>query len=313
MDDAALILATRLAARIATTHPDYTDDRVRQELTDALRTVFGEPIKSTGNGYGQQLHETPVTSGREVYRIPPRAMVGGLVTVEAQDDAGDVRQMFEVTQRDHAEQIQDPGEPLGFVDNADQLRLVPTPSVSNWILRQWYKLRASLIVQNQTAGEITAVDAAALTVDINAVPFDRITAAVIATNDRVDIVAPDGSHELHLVEISITLAGFTITFPAGTDMTRIEVGDFVRARDQSEFPTMLPQEFHRTLADAAAVVILTDMGTSQKAAALAQKVQADVERMVEAMEPRVRDLATPFKPRYGPLRAFRRWSPPARL
>ena len=309
MNDAALIKATRLAARIASTHPDYTDDRIREELTDALRTVFGEPIKSTGNGYGQQLFETPMTSGREVYRIPPRAMVGGLVTVEAQDDAGDVRQMFEVTQRDHAEQIQDPGEPLGFVDNADQLRLVPTPSVSDWILRQWSKLRASQIVEAQTKGIITQITP---TIQINLVPDDQINNIQLNDGEKVDIVAPDGSHELHLVE---TAAVYTadVTFPAGTDTSRIEVGDLLRAADQSEFPTMLPQEFHRTLADAAAVVILTDIGTMQKAAALAAKVQADVGRMVEAMEPRVRDLATPFKPRYGVLRAFRRWSPPARL
>ena len=76
---------------------------------------------------------------------------------------------------------------------------------------------------------------------------------------------------------------------------------------------MLPQEFHRTLADAAATVILSDIGTAQKAAVLAAKVQADISRMTEAMEPRVRDQATPFKYRYGPLRAFRRWSPPARI
>lgn len=309
MDDAALIKAVRLAARIADTHPDYTDDRIRQELSDALRTVFAEPIKSAGNGYGQQLLETTIVSGREVYRIPPRSMVGGLVTVEAREPGGEIRQMQETTQREHAEQNQDPGDPYGFVDNADQLRLVPRPSSAGWTLRQWYKLRPSLVVENQSLGVITQITP---TIKINGTPDDQINNITLNDGEKVDIIAPDGSHELHLVE---TPAVYTldVTFPAGTDLTRIEVGDLLRAADQSEFPTMLPQEFHRTLADAAAVVILVDMGTTQKAAALASKVQADVSRMVEAMEPRVRDLATPFKPRYGPLRAFRRWSPPARL
>jgi hypothetical protein len=309
VDDAALIKAVRLAARIADTHPDYTDDRIRQELTDALRTVFAEPIKSTGNGYGQQLLETPIISGREVYRIPPRSMVGGLVTVEAIEPGGDIRQMQEVTQREHAEQSQDPGDPLGFVDNADQLRLVPRPEPSGWTLRQWYKLRPSIIVEAQTKGIVTQITP---TIKINLVPDDQINSIQLNDGEDVDIVAPNGSHELHLVQ---TPAVYTldVTFPVGTDTTRIEVGDLLRAADQAEFPTMLPQEFHRTLADAAATVILSDMGTVQKAAALAAKVQADIARMVEAMEPRVRDLATPFKPRYGVLRAFRRWSPPARL
>lgn len=312
MNDADLIKAVRIAARIPDTHPDYPDDRIRQELTDAMRTVFAEPIKSAGNGYGQQLATELIVAGKEVYRIPPRAFVGGLVTVEAEEPGGTIRTIVERTQRDLAEQI-DPGEPHGYVDNADFLRLVPVPNTAGFTLRQWYKVRPSQIVENQAEGRITAVDPVARTVDINAVPKNRITDVLIATNDLVDIIPPDGSHELHLVSRKITLAGLQITFPVGTDMTRLAVGDLVRSEDQCEFATMLPEEYNRTLADAAATVILSDIGTAAKAAVLANKVVADINRMTEAMEPRVRDQATPFKPRYGPLRAFRRWSPPARI
>jgi len=317
MDEVELTAAVRIAARISDTHPDYSTGRIRQELTDALRTIFQEPIKRAGNGYGQQLLETPLAVGTDVYRIPPRALVAGLVTVEAAEPGGQIRPMVEVTQRDHADLVGSPGEPNGFVDNADFLRLVPSVSVGGWTLRQWYKLRASKIVEKQATnltGKVTAVDPVALTITVAVLPVVLASESTLATNDTIDVIAPNGSHELHLVSIlAEDVTGLVITVPAGTDLSRIQIGDFVRGEEESEWPTMLPQEFHRTLADAAAVVILSDMGTVDKAMALASKVQSDVERLKEMLEPRVRDLATPFVPRYGVLRAHRRWTPPARL
>jgi len=314
VDEVELTAAVRLAARISDTHPDYPALRIRQELTDALRTVFQEPIKRAGNGYGQQMLSTPIVAGVDVYRIPPRALVAGLVTVEALlPDGVTVRQMVELSQRDLSEMLGTPGDPGGFVDNADFLRLGPSPSASGWTLRQWYKLRASKIVAKQTAGQITSINAASWFFVVNSQPLDA-AGAPIGNGSAIDVVAPNGSHELHLVSVTtVGFAGNTYNLPVGTDMSMMQVGDFVRAEDESEWPTMLPQEFHRTLADAAAVVILSDIGTPDKAAAIAQKVVNDVARMREMLEPRVRDLAKPFVPRYGPLRANRRWTPPARI
>lgn len=314
MNEAQLITAVRIAARISPSHPDYTDARIRLELNDALTTLFLHPIKSAGNGYYQHLRTAAIVSGTDVYRIYKRAVVGGLVTLEAQEpSAGDVRTLFEVDQREQANQAGQPGEPSGYIDHGDQIRLVPSPNVGGWTLRQWYKLRPSKLVDLQTDGEITNVDAANLQVTVNVIPDDQDTAAPIVSGTTVvDIVSPTGSHELHLVGSAQTYAGTVITFPAGTDMIRIVVGDYVRAEDQSDWP-QLPPEFHRTLSDAAAVVILSGIGTLNKAQGLSSKVQGDIVRMLEMMEPRVRDLATPFRPRYGPIRSFRRRSPPARL
>jgi hypothetical protein len=184
--------------------------------------------------------------------------------------------------------------------------------VSGWHLRQWYKIRPSKIVEKQTDGFIVLVNTSTREITVSGVPVDRVTGGPIDDTTLIDVIAPNASHELHLVSSPISIFGAVITLPAGTDMSRISAGDYVRAEDQSEWP-MLPQEFHRTLADAAAVVILSDVGTADKAAALAGKVGNDIERMVNLLEPRVQNLAAPFVPRYGAIRGTRRRSPPARV
>jgi hypothetical protein len=312
MDEAELIAAVRIATRISDQHPDYTATRIRTELTDALRTAFVRPIKSAGAGYAQQLEEQAITSDVEVYRIPKRAVVAGLVTVEAKDPGGFVRTMVEVSQREQAERIGNPGEPAGFIDQGDYLRLCPASNIGGWMLRQWYKLRPSRLVEKQTAGLITAINLTTREITVNSLPLDRDTVAAITDTTLIDVVAPDGSHEAHLV--SAALVSVVPLVVAGTvDLSRIRAGDYVRAEDQSDWP-MLPPEFHRTLADAAAVVVLSDMGIPDKAEALAGKVKSDIERMKELMEPRVRDLAHPIIPRFGALRASRLRRPPlARL
>jgi hypothetical protein len=129
----------------------------------------------------------------------------------------------------------------------------------------------------------------------------------------IDVVSPTGNHEAHLISAPIASLGPPIVVGGTADLSRVRVGDYVRAEDQSDWP-MLPPEFHRTLADAASTVILVDMGTPDKAALLADKVRNDVDRMKELLEPRVRNLAKPIIPRFGPIRAYRsRRTPPARL
>lgn len=313
MDESELITAARLAARISQSHPDYTNARLRQELTDAVQTLFVEPIKRAGNGYAQQLYEQSITSGTEVYPIFHRAVVQGLVSVWVKLPSGDIREIVPIDEEDLIATAGNSGEPRGYLDQSDHLRLAPNPTVTGWTLQQYYKLRPSKIVEKQTAGLISSVDAANLQVVVNTIPVDRSTAlSIVSGTTLVDVVSPKGSHDLHLVGSAQTYTGTTITFPVGTDMSRIQVGDYVRAEMESEWP-QLPQEFHRTLADAVGAVILTDMGAANKAANLAGKVQSDIGRMTEMMEPRVRDQARPIVPRHGVLRSRLMWSPPAKL
>lgn len=313
MDESQLITAVQLAAKVSASHPDYPDGRIRQELTDALRTVFVEPMKAAGAGYATQQALYSITPTRQYYRVPPRAIVAGLVTVQAMDPGGFVRTLDVLNARDQAELVTTPGEPSGYVDEGDQIRLSPPSSVSGWTLRAWYKIRPSILVPKQTKGRITAVSASPRQLIVNVLPDDYATGSPVAivTGAVIDVVSPTGSHELHLVSNSVTgIAGTVLDIGGNDDLSRVAVGDYVRVEEQSEWP-MLPPEFHRTLADAAAVVILSDMGMADKAAALLAKVKGDVERMAKLMEPRVRDQSKPVIPRYGPLRSYRRHRTPA--
>ena len=68
----------------------------------------------------------------------------------------------------------------------------------------------------------------------------------------------------------------------------MQVGDYVRGEDESDWPG-LPHEFHRTLADATAAIILADIGMADRGEKLAAKVKSDLERMRAMIEPRLGD------------------------
>jgi len=66
---------------------------------------------------------------------------------------------------------------------------------------------------------------------------------------------------------------------------------------------MLPQEFHRTLADAVAAVILAGgIGAVEKAGGLTGKIGNDLERLEDLLRPRVKDNVRKLRPRNGELR-----------
>ncbi len=290
-----LVTAVRLAARIDDGDDDYTAARIRQELTDTLHTVFGGKVVAARSGYWLHRYEVDI-DGSTSYRLPHRA--GAIESVEILD-AGDAA--YDVL-----------GDRVQFDDDNPP---------SSGTLRVTYYVRPSLLVQEQTVdvGRVTACDPDALTVTVASVPIvDRVAAASVVSGDIVDIIHKNGWHELSLVGYAAnapTLVSSTFTFPAGTDLSAVEVGDKVRAADQTEWPC-IQDEYHRALAEITAANILRARGQFQKAEAImAMMIGSQVEpgplqRFADQIEPRVKAERQTCVPRVGVLRGrgLRRWS-----
>ena len=281
-----LITAVRLAGRFNDNDTDYTSARIRQELTNTLHTIFGHPIIQARAGSWLKQSVTTTTAGRTRYRIPHRACTGVGESVEL----GDFSQaLYEI---------------LG-----DQVVFDTAPQAGSE-LRFTYYQRPSLLVQEQAAaGEVAEVDTDALTVTVDtALPVNRVTAATIDTGDYLDIVHPNGWHELSLVNVTSTISGLVLTFPEGTDLTDVEVGDFVRAADQTDWPC-IPDDFHQTLADMTASRICRAKGRTQRAKELAEDAASEIARFADILQPRVKDTRPVIVPRVGVIRGgrTRRW------
>lgn len=287
----------------AAQYPDYTQARMLRELNDKLRTAFEDLVTKSRSGYW--LHEKVFSStiGKNRYRIPPRAVVGGLESVQISTTVGGpFYKLDEVpvsSLQNFEGQPGTQGQPIVYAVIGDQVELVPTPSTV-FSAKFTYYIRPSQMVPQQSSttggvvrGLITNVNPTARTVSVAVLPFDQslaVPAAITTAVQSVDIVHPNGWHELSLVEATQTIAGggpFTITMGGTDSMEDVEVGDYVRVADQTDWPC-LPDDFHRPLADVTAVKILIELHLSEKAASLAENVNNDITRFRSLLYPRVK-------------------------
>jgi len=316
MHSTELIAAVRTAGQLPTADPTYTDARILIELTDMQQQLFERLLVNTRDGHLLQQHVASTVASTSIYRLPARAITQGAERIELAGADGQYHPLTKLTPRQASEcESTSEGEPGAFTVRGDSVQLFPTPG-SVYSLRVHYYLRPSTLVTAQLPtsgthrGLITNVQQGTSTVSVNALPFDQLIAvpAAIASGARVDVVRPDGGHEIVLVSALTTFVGAPDVSMAGVALARVQVGDYLRVAEQSDWP-QLPPEFHRTLADAAAAAILLSKGVVQKAQALAGKVRSDLERYTDLLNPRVKDQPKVIVPRYGVLRGSRAWRP----
>jgi hypothetical protein len=301
----------------AVAYPEYTQAKVFTEINDKLQTAFEDIVVKARAGYW--LHEfvfTTTTAAR--YRIPPRAVVGGLEKVEI--SAGGTNPFIKLSEIPQSI-IQDyegnaPSYPYVFTVQGDQVEIVPAPT-AGMVLRMTYYIRPSRLVISQSStqigsgvdrGRVTGVNTSTRVVTVNALPFDyslAVPAAITTATQTVDIVHPDGWHELSLVGATQTLSGLNITIGGTDSLGDVQLGDYVRVADQTDWPC-LPDDFHRCLADTAAIKILLEIHLLEKAEALTATNGFDIARLRSLLLPRVK--AEPKQ--IGILRRSRGWGYP---
>jgi hypothetical protein len=301
-----IVKSVRFSAFIgdAAAFTEYTDARVLIECNHKLQTAFEDIVVKARAGYW--LHEFIYTTvgGDSDYRIPPRSVVGGLEKVEvATSSAGPFSKLTEVPvalAQDYRGSLSGNAVPFPFVYciNGDVVDLIPTPQAGT-LLKLTYYIRPSQLQTSQSStqggdgvdrGRITVVNTGARTVTVNALPFDQsltVPAAITSATQTLDVIHPDGWHELSYVGATQTIAGNVITFTDTQDMTDILVGDYVRVADQTDWPC-LPDDFHRCLADAAAVKILLEQNMQEKAQGIGENNGNDLTRFKSLLLPRVK-------------------------
>jgi hypothetical protein len=293
------VTAIKLAGKLSDQDSDYTTPAILTEAWNVLMSAFVKPVVESRQAYWLKPHDTVLTVGLERYRIPYRAVVSALEKVELLDTSNNARRLINISLRDVPDYANQSGVPTRYYVQDDVLVLLPTPNSAAYTLRQTYYLRPSVLVAEQSStgvGKITAVNAVARTVTTAAIPTDQVTTGPIGNATLVDIVHPNGSYSLPLVNAAQTVAGagpYVWTIAGTQDMRDIAVGDYLRAAEQTDWPC-LPLEFHTTLAEA--------KGDAQKASTLAPKVQNDVDRFLALACPRIKESPPILKARYGVIR-----------
>lgn len=299
---------------------DFTSARILKEANAVLPTVFSQMIVDSRCGYYLDDIIGTTTASIRRYRIPGRAIMGGLEKVEIANSNNEFIPLTEVTTYD-AGQLEGSytspqlGFPRWYMMAGDQVHFYPCPDTAYAYRFRYYRRPNRLVSQQSSTlnsgtvrGQVTAVNTTARTVTVNVVPYDMeavsggvlTPAAITSGSCKIDIIHPDGWHELALTNATQTLSSTTFTIAGSATMEKIEVGDYVRAAEQSDWP-QLPDDFHATLVDATAIQILTTKSMQDKAAGLAQKMGSDLQRFKALLSPRVKDSPRIIKPSFGRL------------
>lgn len=311
-----LVSMARESADIGTVAawPDWTDARILRVLSQRHKSLMSDEEIRARAGYGVQTFSLACTIGEPLYPVPPRAVGGAFEKLEIQlpgQTKWDRLERVDVTGSEEYDfGTADPGRPTHYSVRDGFVELYRSPNAA-YPLKFTFYMRPSQLVTSQSSalagagdavvrGLITAKNAAARTVTVNVVPFDQLLAvpAAITTGvQQIDIVRPNATFALAMYSQTQTLAGTTFTLGGTDSMSRVQIGDFVRVADQTDWPMGLPDEFHPMVGNRAAMEIARDIGVEEKVQMLGAVTQADLERFHNTRNPQVKSA-----PKVIPLR-----------
>lgn len=301
-----IISRVRMNCTIEDDHPDYTDAWIGTEYNDALSSKLSEMIMESKSGYWLQFQDFTTTVGQPCIRVPPRALILSKLEMSMGGNGSFCRlpEVFE----GHADLFNVPsattGRPRGYVLRGDQIWLMPPPDNSGYTIRVWYFIRPSIISRPQSTGVIdTNIDRVNRIIPfvggVAGFPHKYINGVdnglLITTTDLVDIIHPDGWHELAIVSAPFNSSANTITLAPGTDMSRVQIGDVVRLAGYSDWPP-IPDDFHRMLCDIVSSKILVQLENNQKAASIFQDGGADMARFSRLISDRTLEEPRTLRP-----------------
>lgn len=320
MNTTEMLEQLRLNTLLENTAVDYPDSVLLRELSDALTTKFQDMIVGFRNGTWQQQTYIGVATNQSTYRLQRHMTVLGKLEIGfgTISDVSNINfARLNKVDEGHADLFESSynglGQPQAYVLRGNDIVLLPTPDNSSYVLRVTYYRRPPRLMPSQnnvsgtSRGLVSSVDVANRTITVTAVPFDMSLASPVAMTGTVnfDVVKPSGWFDHSLSNGIATISGnvFTVAVTSAATLRDVQVGDWVRAYGQSDWP-MLPEDFHRCVVDVASTKVLVQRGYQQKAANFAGDVTADLARFDNLYSNRTRE--EPRKIR-APLTELRRW------
>jgi len=312
MNATEMLAILRLNTLLEDSAPDYGDAAMLREINDALTTKFQRLVLDARRGHWLHYVDYQLTAGTKSVRLPPRAVAISKVQIGAgTPSTADFVRLPQVDDG-HSETFEGSraavGRPSCWFARGDRIHLSPAADSTGWWVRVWYYIRPSVLVPASANGRITAINTTTRVLTVNLLPIDMSisTPAFITSGlQRIDVVHPDGWHELALIGAPQTYSATNITVGGTDSLDEISVGDFVRVADQSEWPP-IPDDFHRCIVDVATVKILIQRDYQNKASGFAQDVGADVQRFASIIANRVREEPRVVRAPLPGLRSRRR-------
>lgn len=286
MNTAELIDYWRTATTIEDESEEYGAEAVLRLMNHGLRTVFQPMVASAREGHWLHTLSRVLSVGNPLVRLHPRHIALEQIDRRIGGESGRWEPLTVVIESERAaweRHYYAAQYPCGYTLQTNNIALIPA-AMDSCELRAKFVMRPSMLVEAQDAGRVTAFDEHTITV--NSMPVDRVTGQTLAGSVTIDVIEPVGWSEISLFDAPATVTGATtLTVNSAFGLGRIQVGDYVRAAQQTDWP-QLDESLHITVADVAGVYACRQKDMYTRADELAKQAQGALNRWVDSLSPR---------------------------
>ena len=293
MNTAELIAQVRQAATLEDESTEFTDAEITRVMNQTMGSVFEPLIAQQRAGYWLHTLTRTLGTGNPYVRLHPRACA--LEQVDIRQGSNDWQPLTEALDSE----LQDWPQrnypvPQVYVVRGSTVTLQPAPGYSDIQLRAKVIVRPNQLVTQQTSGRVVAVDTTARTISVSGTVLDQTTGTPVSGVLVVDVIEPRGNFERSLFDAPAqALDSSTFQIGAGPNLSRVEIGDYVRVAGQTDWP-QLPESFHHVLATATAGTICVRRDMADRAGTLGDIASSNLQRLIDHLSPRTR--STTHKP-----------------
>ena len=297
MDVTEITAFVREQASIADESTEWSSAKILQLMNFVRINVFEPVITAARCGYWTHTLTRTLGQNNPIVRLPPRAAAFLQADIR-KGSTGDWTPLQESTEAEQQDwERYRSGYPLAYIIRGTNMHLVPAVNDgASYDLRVKVIVRPSVLYAPQTAGAVSGVDLDTNIITLTSLPLDRITGLTITGTLNVDVIEPSDNYELSLYQAQATvLDALHVQVAAGYSLARIQIGDYLRVANQSDWPNM-PESFHDSMATAAAITPCIQRDLYERADYLAKLVSSAVTRLGEHLGPRARTNTQERKP-----------------
>lgn len=297
MNVTELTAFVREQASLADESTEWSDTKILQLMNLVRVNVFEPVITACRCGYWTHSLIRTLGQNNPVVRLPPRAAAFMQVDIR-QGLTGDWVPLQESTEAEQQSwEAYRSGWPMAYLIRGSTMHLIP--AVTNGIsydIRVKIVVRPSVLYVPQAGGVVTNVDTVTNIITVTSMPLDKITGLAITGTLNIDVIEPIDNYELSLFHAQATVLDAThIQVPTTYSLNRVQIGDYLRVANQSEWPQM-PEPFHDSMATAVAITPCIQRDLYERADYLAKLVSSAVTRLGEHLGPRARTNTQERKP-----------------
>jgi hypothetical protein len=158
----ALLTRIKARAQVPATEGRLSDAEILTLVDDLIVSSVGREAYDADDGrWIKTAADVALTASLATYRLPTRALGGGIDEVILVDSAGNLAQLDYVDRADIWEYGTSTGVPVAYALLGDVLQLLPAPSSSSYSVRVRYVRRPSQLVLVAACGGVNATPSGA--------------------------------------------------------------------------------------------------------------------------------------------------------